>query len=399
MHVSDDPPRLRGGGPPLPRPAPPPRATAVACRRSPRASSASSIASARCSSTRWRSPAGTTTSSCSPASGAIGASGRTTGCTRTGASTRPTTRASTSSRSRSCRCTAGSGTARTASTARRPSTSTRRSSRSSWSGSETQGSLLPRDVGPREAIDWYWRPTNQVRAILEALAEAGRLGIAPAGGQPPGLRPGRAAVLARDPRGAARRGGAAATPPARPLPRQRPARSVGQPGAVGRRDRATPRFGRPRRAALVEAGRLVPVSVEGLKGQRFVVAEDLPYLEQAERELAAGDPPGGASAGGDLRRAARPPVLGPRPAAPALRVRLRLGGLRPGGQAALGLLRPAAALRRPARRPDRAAHRAPGRDPARRGDLVGGRLRPAGGAGLRGGARRRAPRAPRLRRP
>src|SRR4029078_8103900 len=28
------------------------------------------------------------------------------------------------------------------------------------------GSLLPRDVGPREAIDWYWRPTNQVRAIL-----------------------------------------------------------------------------------------------------------------------------------------------------------------------------------------------------------------------------------------
>ncbi len=31
---------------------------------------------------------------------------------------------------------------------------------------------------PRAAIDWYWRPTNQVRAILEALAEAGILGIA-----------------------------------------------------------------------------------------------------------------------------------------------------------------------------------------------------------------------------
>ena len=40
------------------------------------------------------------------------------------------------------------------------------------------GALLPRDVGPRAAIDWYWRPTNQVRAILEALAEAGVLGIA-----------------------------------------------------------------------------------------------------------------------------------------------------------------------------------------------------------------------------
>ncbi len=37
----------------------------------------------------------------------------------------------------------------------------------------------------------------------------------------------------------------------------------------------------------------MPVGVEGLKGERFVVAEDLPFLEQAERELAAGDPPGG----------------------------------------------------------------------------------------------------------
>src|SRR3972149_2356833 len=39
------------------------------------------------------------------------------------------------------------------------------------------GPLLPRDVGPRAAIEWYWRPTNQVRAILEALSEAGILGI------------------------------------------------------------------------------------------------------------------------------------------------------------------------------------------------------------------------------
>ena len=42
----------------------------------------------------------------------------------------------------------------------------------------TEGPLSSRDVGPREVIDWYWRPTNQVRAILEALAEAGMLGIA-----------------------------------------------------------------------------------------------------------------------------------------------------------------------------------------------------------------------------
>ncbi|MDQ2966306.1 MAG: winged helix DNA-binding domain-containing protein, partial [Chloroflexota bacterium] len=42
----------------------------------------------------------------------------------------------------------------------------------------TNGRLSSRDVEPRAAIDWYWRPTNQVRAILEALAEAGVLGIA-----------------------------------------------------------------------------------------------------------------------------------------------------------------------------------------------------------------------------
>ena len=40
------------------------------------------------------------------------------------------------------------------------------------------GPMSATDVEPRAAIDWYWRPTNQVRAILEALAEAGVLGIA-----------------------------------------------------------------------------------------------------------------------------------------------------------------------------------------------------------------------------
>ena len=39
------------------------------------------------------------------------------------------------------------------------------------------GPLSSTDIEPRASIDWYWRPTNQVRAILEALAEAGILGI------------------------------------------------------------------------------------------------------------------------------------------------------------------------------------------------------------------------------
>ena len=44
-------------------------------------------------------------------------------------------------------------------------------------GSATTGPMSSIDVEPRAAIDWYWRPTNQVRALLEALAEAGILGL------------------------------------------------------------------------------------------------------------------------------------------------------------------------------------------------------------------------------
>jgi uncharacterized protein YcaQ len=52
-----------------------------------------------------------------------------------------------------------------------------------------------------------------------------------------------------------------------------------------------------RRAALIESGRLIPVQVEGIRGERFVVAEDLPFLEQAASEVAAGVPPGGVDPG------------------------------------------------------------------------------------------------------
>ena len=58
------------------------------------------------------------------------------------------------------------------------STSTRRWSRSCWRRIRDGGPLSSTDIEPRAAIDWYWRPTNQVRALLEALAEAGILAIA-----------------------------------------------------------------------------------------------------------------------------------------------------------------------------------------------------------------------------
>lgn len=156
----------------------------------------------------------------------------------------------------------------------------------------TQGSLLPRDVGPREAIDWYWRPTNQVRAILEALAEAGRLGIARREGNlrvydlVERLFP--AAILAdrRDEEVQQRH---------RLLSRYRGNGLLGASGNqelwVGGTGYAADRAAR--RAVLVDEGRLHPVQVEGFKGERFVVAEDLGFLEQAERAVASGSPAGG----------------------------------------------------------------------------------------------------------
>ena len=39
---------------------------------------------------------------------------------------------------------------------------------------------------------------------------------------------------------------------------------------------------------------MLPIEVEGLKGHRFVVTEDLGYLAKAEREIRDGTPPGGA---------------------------------------------------------------------------------------------------------
>ena len=156
----------------------------------------------------------------------------------------------------------------------------------------TQGSLLPRDVGPREAIDWYWRPTNQVRAILEALAEAGRLGIARREGN---LRVYDLAERLFSPAILGERRDEEEQQRHRLLSRYRGNGLLGASGNqelwVGGTGYSAERAAR--RSALIDEGRLVPVGVEGLKGERFVIAEDLPYLEQAERELAAGDPPGG----------------------------------------------------------------------------------------------------------
>src|SRR5690349_21099410 len=159
----------------------------------------------------------------------------------------------------------------------------------------TEGPLSSTDVEPRAAIDWYWRPTNQVRAILEALGEAGILGIA--------RREGNRRVYDLVER----------LFPADLLDR-RPTfddqqrhrllsryRGNGLLGATGEYTLFAGIGKAPQRYAyreqLEEAGALVPVDVEGFRGARYVVTDELPILDQAEAEVAAGAPPGGTRAG------------------------------------------------------------------------------------------------------
>jgi len=50
-------------------------------------------------------------------------------------------------------------------------------------------------------------------------------------------------------------------------------------------------------AELLESRALIPVTVGGVRGERYVPAEGVPLLDQAERELESGVPPGSAPPG------------------------------------------------------------------------------------------------------
>ena len=158
------------------------------------------------------------------------------------------------------------------------------------------GELLPREVGPREAIEWYWRPTNQVRAILEGLAEAGILGIR--------RREGNLRVYDLVER-LFPEGLLAERHPERDQRKHRLLSRYRGGGLLGTGGQSELWYGTGRTAAeraelrreLEADGAIVPVEVEGLKGQRFVVAAELPLLDQAEAELAAGWPGSGPERG------------------------------------------------------------------------------------------------------
>ena len=158
------------------------------------------------------------------------------------------------------------------------------------------GPLSSTDVEPRAAIEWYWRPTNQVRAILEALGEAGILGLA--------RRDGNRRVYDLVER----------LFPAEILERRVPVRDqfrhkllsryrahglLGMTGSAelwmssvpwaetGHEDGLPPKSAGRRVlvAELVERGDLVPVAVEGVRGLRYVPATEIARLDAAEREV------------------------------------------------------------------------------------------------------------------
>jgi len=157
------------------------------------------------------------------------------------------------------------------------------------------GELSSTDIEPRAAIDWYWRPTNQVRALLEALGEAGVLGLSRRAGNRryydlvERLFPAELLAERRDEHEQLLH---------KLLSRFRANGLLGRSGqaeiwlGLGR---VIPAPGDPAwkaRAALrdelLERGDILPVEVDGIKGMRYVLGEDLPWLDAAEAELAEG---------------------------------------------------------------------------------------------------------------
>ena len=235
------------------------------------------------------------------------------------------------------------------------------------------------------SVDWWWAPTRASRAVMEALFVTGRIGISRRDGNRryydliERLVPAELLKLKESEEAAMTH---------RLLSRYR-ATGMTMPAAGTQSEvmySAGPTADRVRRTnRLVDEGILLPVEVEGLKATRYILADEESILDDTSR-------PRLADARRQLPRAAGPADLGPEGHPPRpVRVRLPVGGLRPRGEAEVGLLRPADAVRRSLRRAHRAAARPQVEDPGDRRHLVRGRLRADGVARvprrLRRGAR------------
>ncbi|HEX5466666.1 MAG TPA: crosslink repair DNA glycosylase YcaQ family protein, partial [Candidatus Limnocylindrales bacterium] len=151
------------------------------------------------------------------------------------------------------------------------------------------------DFEQEPAIDWYWRPTSRTRAILEALWEAGRLGLARRDGNrrtydlAERLYPPELLSIAVPEQEQLRH---------KLLSRYRAHGLLGSGGRYelwlgisevdddGHHERAPVR--RRLLDELLAGEQLRPVAVEGVRGLRYVLPEELPLLDQAAAEVEAG---------------------------------------------------------------------------------------------------------------
>jgi uncharacterized protein YcaQ len=148
-----------------------------------------------------------------------------------------------------------------------------------------EGPKCSGDFEREAAIDWWWGPTSAVRAVLDALNVCGRLNLARRDGNRryydlterlfpadlletriPEREQMRHKVLSRY-RGHGLLGAGGS--------------SELWPGTGKAEDRAA------MRRDLLDRGELVAVAVEGMRGERYIVGDELPLLAQAEREVAS----------------------------------------------------------------------------------------------------------------
>jgi uncharacterized protein YcaQ len=138
------------------------------------------------------------------------------------------------------------------------------------------------DFEREAAIDWWWGPTTAVRAVLEALCVSGTIGLARREGNrryydlTERLYPTELLAVEVAERDQLRH---------KLLSRYRAHGLLGTSGSgelwIGT---GLAPLRAELRAELVDAGELVPVIVEGIRGERFVLGSELATLDRAERE-------------------------------------------------------------------------------------------------------------------
>jgi uncharacterized protein len=159
-----------------------------------------------------------------------------------------------------------------------------------------EGPKASADFEREAAIAWFWGPTTAVRAVLEALTVSGRLGLARRDGNrryydlTERLFPADLLQIVVPEREQMRH---------KLLSRYRGHGLLGSQGSgelwhfTGKAPSRT-----LLRNELLDGGEIVAVTVEGMRGLRYVVGDELPLLAQAEREVAEGDElPGGSLPG------------------------------------------------------------------------------------------------------